>query len=127
MDSCRVRYVQDGVVAVYGEAVHTETMTSGRICERQHIADPLARLTSHVHYSGMYKLCRRYLLVESPDPDLAKTSARSEVQIDMRRDLSALSCLITDASRLCPIQKHKGKQLGPVSDQAELLFIVGTW
>jgi hypothetical protein len=48
-------YLQDRVVAVYREAVDAEAMTAGRVCEWQHIADPLARLTSHVHYSGMYR------------------------------------------------------------------------
>ena len=66
----RSGYVQDRVVAVYGEAIHAETVATGRVCERQHIADPLARLTSHVRCSGMYGDCPEIMsLSNGPGPE----------------------------------------------------------
>ena len=70
-------YVQDRVVAVYGEAIHAETVATGRVCERQHIADPLARLTSHVRCSGMYGQCPETMsLSNAPGPERPPVAPR---------------------------------------------------
>lgn len=70
-------YVQDRVVAVYGEAIHAETVATGRVCERQHIADPLARLTSHVRCSGMYGDCPEIMsLSNAPGPERPPVAPR---------------------------------------------------
>ena len=42
---------QDRVVAVDGEPVDAQPMPALRIGERQHVADPLARLPSHLSLS----------------------------------------------------------------------------
>lgn len=67
------RHVQDRVVAVDGEPVDSQTVAAGRIGKREHIADPLARLTSHLLQSD--KLRRVQAIEVAPLPYLVLAPA----------------------------------------------------
>lgn len=106
-------YVQDRVVAIYGKAVHAEAVATSRVCERQHIADPLARLTSHVRCSGMYKDCPEIMSrSNAPIPNglqCAKTSVWLPRDRRLRRELGPLACVESVPEARRPVNGRNGK------------------
>jgi hypothetical protein len=108
-------------------------MPSGRVCKRQHIADPLARLTSHVHYSGMYGLCRQHLVVECPERvtlDLPRRPAVSPPSPDRHAETSfGFVCVLypTLAAFVQSKNTRETKTIWNTSSRAHHVYRIGRY